>query len=366
MNVYFIANRLYALSNSRSALISSFLDQDCNVYLVARKDEFYSFSFHPRLFILGYDFQAKKNDTLSLFAYLSFVIRVLSVLCRAPPSLIYSYNYLPNLLSVILGYLFRCPTILTVTGFGRMASFLDNRIFARLILWPLNLSSSIYVQNSYDLKVLSSMGVCNQKLHQCFGSGVDLLRFFPKNINSATAFTVLVTSRCLFDKGILFFHELATHFNSLNSDIRFIWAGEISLSTSEPDLQMMSGFAFHYLGRSDNVPDLLRSSSLLLSPSLYREGLPRSILEASSCGIPSLAFDLPWMHDCILNDVNGFLFPKNDILKAAEIIHSLYTDQAKYSRLCYTSRQFAERYFDVSLIANQYYRTGVELVFRSS
>lgn len=99
-----------------------------------------------------------------------------------------------------------------------------------------------------------------------------------------------------------------------------------------------------FLGRRDDIPDLLRSADVAVLPS-RREGTPQSLLEAAACGLALVATDAPGCREVVLDGDNGLRVPIGDVEALAKAILELLSDNSRRLRMGARSRQLAERDF---------------------
>jgi glycosyltransferase involved in cell wall biosynthesis len=101
-----------------------------------------------------------------------------------------------------------------------------------------------------------------------------------------------------------------------------------------------------WLGSRNDVAEWLRQSSVFVLPS-YREGVPRSTLEAMACGLPIVTTDVPGCRETVEPGANGYLVPPRDSKSLAGAILSLCADPNLRQRMGECSRRFAVEKFDV-------------------
>ena len=164
---------------------------------------------------------------------------------------------------------------------------------------------------------------------------------------------VIMLSRLIPNKGIFDFCEAATKVKERLPDVEFVLAGNESEIT-EKDLEKYSA-VINYLGSINNVKDEIINSSILVLPTYYREGFPRSILEAMSLGRPVVATNYVGCRDAIIHDYNGLLFEPHDIDKFVELLLELLTDKDKMNRYGKNGRIRVVELFDSKIINEQIY-----------
>jgi glycosyltransferase involved in cell wall biosynthesis len=210
-------------------------------------------------------------------------------------------------------------------------------------------SSLLVVQNSDDLQQFRRLKFRETILRLIPGSGVDCDRFLPRSSpRSGGLYKVVFSGRVLFDKGIGEFVEAARRM--ADDSIQFIVAGEpdpgnpsaVPVSTLE---EWKRAGAVTWLGHVDDMPGLLAQADVFVLPS-YREGLPKSLIEAASCGLPLIATDVPGCRDVVQHEVNGLLVPVRDAAAIVDAIR-LYRENPNFAaRLGTAARLKAMREYD--------------------
>jgi glycosyltransferase involved in cell wall biosynthesis len=103
------------------------------------------------------------------------------------------------------------------------------------------------------------------------------------------------------------------------------------------------------LGHVEDMAGLLATVDCVVLPS-YREGLPRSLLEAASCGLPLVATDVPGCREVVSNEVTGLLVPPRDAAAVADAVMRLYSSPALARRLGRAARQRVVDRFDEEIV----------------
>ncbi|MDA8933370.1 glycosyltransferase, partial [Candidatus Pelagibacter ubique] len=146
------------------------------------------------------------------------------------------------------------------------------------------------------------------------GSGVDLNTYPLSDLPSKPVF--LMISRLLVDKGVREFVEAAKIVRSRFSNARFQLAGSLDENPSSITAKELQSWInekhIEYLGEIKSVQPILRLCKYFVLPS-YREGTPRSTLEALSTGRPIITTDVPGCRETVVHEKNGLLIPARDI-----------------------------------------------------
>jgi len=188
------------------------------------------------------------------------------------------------------------------------------------------------------------------------GSGVDCSRYHERSGPRAAggAFRVLLACRLLWDKGLAEFVEAARDLRSQGRNIEFILAG-----TSDPGnpaavpeslVRAWAGEGIvQWLGHVEDMPKLLQSVDAVALPS-YREGLPKSLIEAAACGLPLVTTDVPGCREVVEDGVDGLVVHVKDGPALAAAIARLQDDPALAQRLGAAARRKALDRFDERIV----------------
>lgn len=255
--------------------------------------------------------------------------------------------------------------VVSISGLGFV--FIDDSIKARVIrsfviyFYRLGLSVknvSVIFQNTSDLKLfLDHNIVCDSQAFLIRGSGVDL-NYFRFTAEPDGSPVVMFLARFLKDKGIVEFVEASSIVKALFPSARFVVVGNVdsdnpnSILPADLDRWVELGLVEDW-GYSSDVFSAIRQSNLMVLPS-YREGLPKSLLEAAACGRAVITTDVPGCREAIISGETGLLvYPRNSRSLADAIVQLLQDGQLR-KKFGAAGRLYAENYFDVNSIVSQH------------
>ncbi|WP_417827193.1 glycosyltransferase [Thalassospira povalilytica] len=277
---------------------------------------------------------------------------------REQPDIIINVAIQCVVLSAFAGLLVgakRSVNMITGLGFLFVSHGAKARIVRQIVSIILRLyarcpSIHVIVQNSDDLALLKGIGFKDHRLTLIRGSGVDISAFTPdtqKSKKPATPKTAIFVARMLWSKGLAELIEAARILKSRNCDYRIVLVGDSDPanpdSASESDLaKWQQEGLVEWLGKRRDIAQLLRQADLAVLPS-WREGLPKSLLEAGACGLAMVATDVPGCREIVHHQENGLLVPLRDANALANAIEQLMEDDA--TRLAYgkAARELVER-----------------------
>lgn len=195
----------------------------------------------------------------------------------------------------------------------------------------------LILQNPDDVKLFIGMGLASQdSIRLIRGSGVDTRLFAPVPEPGGMPLIVL-PARMLWDKGVGEFVAAAHELRSRGIVARFVMVGDTDAENpaSIPEGQLKDWMAqglVEWWGRRDDMPLVLSQSALVCLPS-YREGLPKALLEAASCGRAIVTSDVPGCREIVQNGENGLLVPAGDAMALAGALAFLLQDAAERHRM---------------------------------
>lgn len=201
-------------------------------------------------------------------------------------------------------------------------------------------------QNRADLgEFVALTGISAQCARLIPGAGVDLSAFACSPAPALPA-TFLLVGRMLGDKGVREFVDAAQRLKARHPTWRFRLVGDVdpgnpsSLRRAELEAWAARGWV-EWLGRRDDVAALMRDAHVVCLPS-YREGLPKTLLEASAAGRAMIATDVPGCRDVVADGVTGLLVPPRDAPALAGAMERLGADPALRVRMGRAARTRAE------------------------
>lgn len=280
-----------------------------------------------------------QRSSLNLFKEIKTILRVIRIYNVERPDLIHHVAIKPILYGNIAAFL--TGRLRLVNAFAGMGSlFISNSLKSRLIrlcikrfFWIFfkKERSRVILQNSDDVSMFLKYGLIKKSsIYLIRGSGIDVTKFVPKPEPTDSIITIL-PARMLRDKGVIEFVKAAKIVASQGFMARFILVGdrdpENPSAIQEEQLQLwQKEQIIEWWGHQPDMPTVLSQSHIICLPS-YREGLPKALLEAASCGKPIVATDVPGCREIVRDGVNGFLVPPRDALALAEALQKLIVDK---------------------------------------
>jgi glycosyltransferase involved in cell wall biosynthesis len=227
--------------------------------------------------------------------------------------------------------------------------------------------SLLILQNPDDSKLLLSAGVISKKQMRLIrGAGVDTDAFAPAQILVKNPMIIL-PARMLWDKGVGEFVDAARHIKAQKPNVRFVLVGTPDDQNPESvpveQLSKWNGEGIvEWWGRMDNMPEVYNQGTVVCLPSSYGEGLPKSLLEAASCGLPIVTYDVPGCREVVQDQVNGFLVPLRDSQRMIKALMELLDNPDLCAQMGKAGREMVLNEFSQELVADQTMKVWEELL----
>jgi glycosyltransferase involved in cell wall biosynthesis len=275
-------------------------------------------------------------------------------------------NFTPknNIYSTISAYASGTKAINNIAGLGVV--FIKKNLLSYIVRFLYKISqnkaSILFFQNEDDQKIFADYKIARNVSHYRLpGSGVDLSRFHVVNAKDDGVVRFLLVARMLYEKGIEHFVEAARILKKKYGDkvelnlLGFIDENNPSSVSNSQILEWVKEGVINYLGVSDCVENQIALADCVVLPSYYREGVPRSLLEAGAMGKPIVTSDNVGCRDCVVDSINGFLCQPQStesLVAKMELMCMMgYKGRIEMGR---KSRQKIEDEFDENIVIKRY------------
>jgi glycosyltransferase involved in cell wall biosynthesis len=277
-----------------------------------------------------------ERGSLSAFQMFRSVWQLFRIIKLEQPDIIHTVAVKPVLLVSLISVFIRTPKYIYCFG-GLGFIFNSSRLIATILKTMISLffrfslgrqNAVSIVQNQSDLVAVKKISpLADVRLIQ--GMGIDFKKFIPAP-KSAWPIKVILPARMLRDKGIFEFFELAKSIKLENPAVCFELIGGLDLENKEcisakEINEMQSTGYLTWRGYQSNMIKEYQSAHIICFPS-YHEGFPKVLLEASSCGVPIVCFDIPGCNDVVVDGVTGFLVPFGELDQLRERVSELISD----------------------------------------
>ncbi len=220
-------------------------------------------------------------------------------------------------------------------------------------------NSLIITENIYDKSLINNLNIVeNNQINIIRGAGVDLSEYkYYEEDNKDIKVTM--ACRLLKDKGVFEYLNACRVLKSRFPAVEFNLYGDIDIynpaSLTPKDIKKIKRYNFVNLhGFSSNIAKVFSSSNIVVLPS-YREGLPRVLVEAASCGRAIVTSDVPGCRDAIEPGITGLLCNPKDFKSLSDAIEKLIIDNNLRNNMGKAGRKFAENEFDIKKIVKEHF-----------
>lgn len=301
-----------------------------------------------------------RRGSTSPFGFLRNLWAVRRLYRRIRPDLVHHVAVQASIVGSLAATGLPCVRLNALAGLG--FAFTSNTPKARLVRPILRAllrhvlrhpRGAVLVQNPDDRKVVSDLGVSDDRIFVIPGSGVETDRLTPQP-EPQGPITAAFVGRLLEDKGLRTLVRAHEILAQRGRALRLLIAGDpdpanpVSIPPEE-----IAAWARHpgleLLGHVPDIRDVWKAAHIAVLPS-RREGLPKSLLEAAACGRPIVATDVPGCREIARPGVNALLVPPEDAGALAEAIARLADDAALRARIGAAGRQLVESEFSATRI----------------
>ncbi|QUM79395.1 glycosyltransferase family 4 protein [Moritella sp. 5] len=308
---------------------------------------------------------------INVFSEISSIINLRGVICRIKPDIVHAFTIKPVIYSGLINRMFRgirAPLhIASITGLGSASL---SRSFQGKLLWmllkqvyklSLGLSNvKVVFENRDDLNHFVQLGiVLDSNAFVVNGAGIDTSFFCPPESREIEPLKVVMVARFLKDKGVREYIDAGRKIKKNNINAQLLLVGSIdenntsSLLQSDIDLAHQLGYV-DCLGQRNDIAAIYQKCNVACLPS-YREGLPKSLIEAAACGVAILTTDVPGCRQMIFDGKNGVLFEPQNSDSIVSLISKLVEEPDLVRQMGVVSRIKALELFDHSSIIKSFF-----------
>lgn len=353
-------NTSWNIVNFRSALIRRLQAAGYDVVAVSPPD-----AHVATLIAMGVRHVPIRIDSkgLSPVADLRLLAEYRRILKRLRPLAFLGWTIKPNVYGSLAAHSLGIPVINNISGLG--TAFIKVGLLTRLVRQlyrsALARSATVFFQNRHDRDLFVEQRMVKAGQTALLpGSGIDLADFTPAGPRAEVQpFAFLMVARLLRDKGVVEFADAARIVRARRPDVRFQLLGFLDVANRTAiDRDTVEGWmregVIDYLGEAGDVRPYLAAASAVVLPS-YREGMPRSLLEAAAMGKPLVATDVPGCTEIAREGENAFLCTVRDAASLAEAMLAMLalTPEARRA-MGQRSRAIAEAEFDTAVVEARY------------
>lgn len=359
VDVLIVAGNARSLIANRGELIRALQDRGLRVAAAVPRVDFLPETHDLGIDVHLVDVARTATNPVQDLRYLIALWRLLRCL---RPRVVFSYTAKPVVYGSLAARLAAVPgRYAMITGLGHAYTTETARTRAvRAVmnaLYRVGLASchEVFFQNPDDVAEFASAGILRDpsKVVRTNGSGVDTTRYPQRPLPDGPPMFLFI-GRLLTEKGIAEFVDAATTVRAAWPDARFVAVGPHDPAlphavSAEVLARWQSDGVVEFVGGVKDVRPWLEHCSVLVLPS-YREGTPRSVLEAMSTGRAIITTDAPGCRETVVDGVNGILVPPRTSAPLAAAMERLFTQPDLIRSMARESRRIAEEKYEVTKV----------------
>lgn len=358
MRVAIVLNTSWNIYNFRMNFVKALLEQGHEVHTIAPFDHY---TYH--LIEAGCKHHNVKMDSrgANVIKDLALIFELWLIYFKTKPDVILHFTVKPNVYGTLAAAALRIPVINNVCGLGTV--FLKEGTVSKVakLLYKISFRfpRKVFFQNPDDKQLFIDERLVSPKIVDLLpGSGIDVSAFTPAPLKSHV-FTFLFISRLIYDKGIVEYVEAIKILKSYGISARFQLLGakdpkhKRGLPVQVINTWVKEG-RIEYLGKTDDVRPYINRADCVVLPS-YREGSPRSLMEAACMAKPIVATDVPGCRQIVEDGYNGLLCKVQDADDlAAKMLVMFQIPSAIRQQMGAHGRKKMEIEFSDTVVANKY------------
>ena len=303
------------------------------------------------------------KDNTSVSGDLAYMNKLKEVIKSEKPDMVFSYTIKPVVYGSIAAKSCKVPHIYAmVTGLGRV--YANGGLKVKLIRMVTKMlykkafkaCAKVIFQNDDDIKeFVAQKYLPADKAMKVDGSGVNMNRFTRTELPSEPVF--LMVSRIIREKGVMEYCEASRELKKSVPNARCILLGGFDSSIGalkKEDIQAyIDDGSIELPGEVKDPVSFYAGCSAFVLPSYYREGLPRTILEAMASGRAVITTDWPGCREAVVSGENGYLVEPRNSSELAQRMIELATDREKLESMAESSYNKCRNKYEVGIINNR-------------
>ena len=371
MKILFISNSDGALYIFRKQLLKRLLDENHSVGAITSEGKYVRKLSDMGVKPLTADFA---GTSASLFTNMRLLMHLRRLVSAEKPDIVHNYTHKPAIFGTIAAKLSGVDKILiTITGLGKLFTYNDQKTkllrFLLLVQYRISLkfATKVFFLNSEDRNYfVEKKLIADNDAVLLNGEGLDLhevsapvygeiekqkkMLAYELGVDLTDKIVVAFNARALKEKGVNEFYEAAHSIQGSSARYVFIHLGLVdSTPGSNITKETIESYAkrcgVHYLGFKDNIQDYMTACDVVVLPSSYREGVPRSLIEALALDKYIITTDMPGCRETVIEKWNGVFCKAGNAHDLASKI--LQIDDAFLQNHRGRSRELCELKFDV-------------------
>ena len=366
MKFLIISSFLPSVLNFRGKLLESIQLQGFEIHIIGPNLASFP-AEHAKLLNLGYyvhEVPMQRTGTNPV-ADLKTLNSMYTLIKKTKPDYVLSYTIKPVIYGTLAAWLAKAPKrYALITGLGYAFQNIETQtkrsLFQKLVhglyQQALSRSNKVFFQNPDDLKLFQDLKLLNAHIPTVVvnGSGVNVSDFnvlpFPVNTQNKPKLSFLLIARLLDDKGVREYAEAAKLIKQQHPEVEFHlvgWIDENPAAIQQSELETwISDARLKYWGKLSDVRPAIAESSVYVLPS-YREGTPRTVLEAMAMGRAIITTDAPGCRETVIQGENGFLVEVKSVTSLVDAMQEFIYNPKLIEQMGQRSREIALNKYDV-------------------
>ncbi|MCR4159737.1 glycosyltransferase family 4 protein [Kerstersia gyiorum] len=356
--ILIVASLAESLINFRGPLIQALLDKGLDVHVAAPEISKDMHSHFQAIGVQAHEIPMQRTGTNPL-KDLNTLHQLYRLIKNIRPQIFLAYTVKPVVYGLIAATILKVPRkAALITGLGyafiNPRQNLIKKIVMKLYQRALNGADIVFFQNPDDRQLFLEKQILNKNTENKIlnGSGVDIQQF-PLTPLQTNNLAFLMIARLLGDKGVREYIEAARSIKSKRPEVEFHLVGWIdqnpdAISQAELDSWISEGL-IKFWGKLQDVRPAIAASSVYVLPS-YREGTPRTVLEAMAMGRAIITTNAPGCKETVIDGENGFLVPIKSASALASAMEKLIETPHLIKRMALRSRELAVSKYDVHAV----------------
>jgi glycosyltransferase involved in cell wall biosynthesis len=361
LRVAIVINTSWNIYNYRKGLIGALLEKGCEVVAIAPHDEYSS-----KIQALGCRYEEVKmeNRGMNPFSDILLFFRLLFAYRNLKPDYVLHYTIKPNIYGSVAAKCMGIPCISNVSGLG--TAFIRQGFVMQMVKllykFAFKIPQCIFFQNDEDRQLFLKIGLVKEaKTNLLPGSGIKVDEYVPSPYVKNHPFRFLLIARLLSDKGIVEYALASQKLKEKGVDFEAQLVGffdrksKYNVSELELNHWQQKGY-IRFLGESKDIKTMIDQADCVVLPS-YREGTPRSLLEAMAMRKPIIASKVPGCKEVLEEGENGFFCEAKNIDSLAETMEKMCNlNETQLTEMGEKGRKIAETRFDESIVIGKYFK----------
>lgn len=360
LHIALVCNTAWAIYTYRQGLLRALTEAGAQVTIIAPRDR----TFEP-LAAMGcrcveLPVASKGTNPVDDLGTLRALYRHYRAL---KPDVVFHYTIKPNIYGSIAAWLARVPSVAVTTGLGYV--FIQKsraaQVAKRLYRFAFRFPREVWFLNRDDEAAFKDQKllVHPERARLLHGEGVDLDDFAFAPLPERREFVFVLIGRLLWDKGVGEYVEAARMLRARYPQARFCLLGPVGVDnpsaiTREEVAAWEREGVIEYLGETADVRPYIQDADCVVLPS-YREGVPRTLMEASAMGRPIVATDVPGCREVVEDGVNGFLCEARSAASlAASLARMLDLEAVARTAMAERGRKKIAKEFDERVVVQRY------------